>query len=362
MFYAEITSGAKEIFMTPLERVLATIHLEEADRVPCMPFICGDSRRVYGCNYDEWSKDGEIAAWSFLQTQEIIGFDAILTKIDLNIEAADFGQEIIYLPEFPSYPNMKNTFVNNCDDYLLKINHVDPTKPGRMAEHIKTCDILMNESGNTLPIFGFVNDPLGVLSIMRSPELLFSDCITHCEEVQRALSVITDVLEDYIRNLSKTGIPAIWIETIFGGHSHMNKKLWLKTSGNSLRRLADVTRECGMLLLAHSSNSSVYVDAHLEVLEPLAFSCAWLPDDCQSWIEAKHKWGKKLCLIGHVPPSQYLYLGTPGEVVEECRKEIKELAPGGGFILAPGWDFPHNASLLNAQAMVKAVELYGHYD
>lgn len=348
--------------MTPLERMMATIHLQEADRVPCMPFVCGDSRRVYGCGYDEWSKDGETAAVSFLQTQDIIGSDAILTKIDLNIEAADFGQEIIYPAELPSYPNFRNILINNPDDYIAKVKPVDPTKPGRMAEHIRTCDILMNEAGKTLPIFGFVNSPLGILSIMRSPELLFTDCMTCRDEVQVALATITDVLEDYIRALSKTGIPAVWVETIFAGHSHMGKKMWLDTAGVHLRRVADVIRECGMMVLAHSSNSGVYVDAHIEVLDPLAFSCAWIPHGCKSWIEAKQQWGDKLCLVGHVPPGQYLYLGSPDEVLEECRKEIEEMAPGGGYILAPGWDFPHNSSLLNARAMMKAVELYGRYE
>lgn len=348
--------------MTPLERILATIDLKKADRVPCIPLICGDCRRVYGCHYDEWTKDGEITARSFLQTRELIGFDAIVTKIDLNVEAADFGQEIIYPRELPAYPNYKNTMLTTPDDYSSRIESIDPTKTTRMAEHIRTCEILMNETGSTVPIFGFVNSPLGVLSIMRSPEMLFSDCITHQDEVKKALAIITDVLEEYIRALSKTGIPGIWIETIFAGNTHMRKKLWLDTEGAFLRRLAKVARECGMMVLSHSSNSGVYVDAHIEALNPAAISCAWVPDGSRDWHEAKQKWGDKICFIGYLPPAQYLYLGSPDEIKEECRKEIEIMGYNGGYILAPGWDFPHNSSLLNARAMVEAAELYGRYD
>jgi uroporphyrinogen decarboxylase len=82
--------------MTPLERVLAAIQMKEVDRVPCIPLVGGASRRVYGCGYEEWSTDGEIAAKSLLQAQSLLGFDAIVTEIDLNVEASDLGQEICF--------------------------------------------------------------------------------------------------------------------------------------------------------------------------------------------------------------------------------------------------------------------------
>ncbi|MBI2876656.1 MAG: hypothetical protein HYY20_07225 [Candidatus Tectomicrobia bacterium] len=40
---------------------------------------------------------------------------------------------------------------------------------------------------------------------------------------------------------------------------------------------------------------------------------------------------------------------------------MEDLSRGGGFILASGCEFPPNASLLNARAMVEAAELYGAY-
>ena len=347
--------------MTPLERVLAAIQFKEADRVPCMPLIGGASRRVYGCSYEEWSKDGEIAAKSLLQAQDLLGFDAILTEVDLNVEAADLGQEIIFPFDDQSYPNLKNTVIKSPEDYLQKIKPVEPAESERMSEHVKMCDMLVNERGDTVPVFGFVYGPLGILSIMRGPELLFADCMTYQGEIHNALAIITGVLEAYIRALSRTGIYAIWIETLFAGNKHMDKQMWLATEGKYLRRLATVTRECGLMLMAHSSSVGFYLDAHMETMHPQAISCAWLPDGAASWPETKQKHGKKTCIIGYISPIQYLFLGSPDEVKKECRKEILELAEGGGFILAPGWEFPYNASLLNAKAMVDAVAFYGRY-
>lgn len=347
--------------MTPLERVLAAIQHKEADRVPCMPLIGGASRRVYGCSYEEWSKYGEIAAKSLLQAQDLLGFDAILTEIDLNIEAADLGQEMIFPSDDQSYPNYNNAMIRSPNDYLTNIRPVEPVKTERMSEHLRMCDVLMNERGDHIPVFGFVYGPLGILSVMRGPELLFADCMTYQEEIHHALSIITDVLEAYIMALSRTGIHAIWVETLFAGNKHMDKNMWLNTEGKYLRRLAAVTRKCGLMLMVHSSSVGFYLDAHMQTMRPEAVSCAWVPDGASSWPETKEKYGDKICIIGHVSPIQYLFLGSPEEVKEECKREIQELAKGGGFILAPGWEFPHNASLLNAKAMVEAVELYGRY-
>jgi uroporphyrinogen decarboxylase len=223
------------------------------------------------------------------------------------------------------------------------------------------CDILVNEKGESVPVFGFVYGPLGVLSVLRGPELLFSDCMKYPEEVQHALSIITHVLGDYIRALAKTGIHAVWVETLFGCHKQMSKKFWMETEGVHLKRLAEVIRECGLMLIAHSSGVGFYLDAHMETMAPDAISCAWLPDGFSDWPQVKQTCAEKVCIMGHVHPIDCLYLGRPEEVREECKKQIKELAQGGGYVLAPGWEFPYDASLLNAKAMIDAAALYGKY-
>ncbi len=347
--------------MTPLERFVAATQFEEADRVPCVPLICGASRRVYGCSYEEWSTNADLCARALLQTQELLEYDGILTEIDLNVEAADLGQETLFPTDDQASSDFQNALIKNPDDYTTKLKPVDPSRTKRMSEHLRMCDILMNERGKNVPIFGFVYGPLGVLSVMRGPELLFMDCMKYREEVHHALSVITTVLEDYIRALAGTGIHAIWVETLFGCHKQMSEKFWLGMEGVYLKRLAAVTRECGLMLIAHSSGVDFFLDAHMEAMAPDAMSCAWVPDGCSGWVDAKEKYAKKVCFMGHVPAIDLLYLGGPREVTEECRKEIREMARGGGFVLAPGWEFPYNASLLNAKAMMDAAVSFGKY-
>ena len=56
-----------------------------------------------------------------------------------------------------------------------------------------------------------------------------------------------------------------------------------------------------------------------------------------------------------------MMLHTPEQVKEKCKEQIEVLAPGGGFILSTGCEFPPNGSLLNAIAMMEAAEEYGRY-
>ena len=48
--------------MTSLERTLASAEGKEPDRVPVCPLICGAAHRVYGANFDEFSKDAPLSA------------------------------------------------------------------------------------------------------------------------------------------------------------------------------------------------------------------------------------------------------------------------------------------------------------
>jgi uroporphyrinogen decarboxylase len=96
-------------------------------------------------------------------------------------------------------------------------------------------------------------------------------------------------------------------------------------------------------------------------MQPLLISVAYPPDDCNDWVEMKQKWGDKVALCGAVHPGQTIFLGTPDDVKEECKQFIQEMAGGGGYVLAPGCEFPPNGSLLNAMAIAEAAELYGRY-
>lgn len=346
--------------MTPLERVATALQHKEGDRVAAGPLVCGAARRVYGVTYAEWAQDAELQAKSMLQAQDLIGMDGCLQLVDLSVEAADFGQEVIFPIEDTPHPNYDNPLIQSPDDYA-KVERIDPTKATRMSEAIKYCDMLMNERGSTVAMMAFVYGPLGILSMMRGAEKLFFECVKYQENVIQGMEIITDVLEDYIKALTATGVHAVVLDTLFASSCIMSKKLWNATEAPYAKRMADAVREGGSMVIVHNCGNGVYFDVQMEAMSPVAISFAYTPDDCQDMDEAKQKWGDKTTLIGYVDPATYMFLGSPDEAKEECKRQIEELKKDGGFILSTGCEFPPNGSLINALSMMEAAELYGRY-
>ena len=346
--------------MTSLERIGATVQFQEPDRIPCVPLIGGASRRVCGVTYEEWAQDGELAAKCQIQAQELIGYDGIVAFLDLAVEAADFGQEVVYPMENTPGPNYNNPIIKTPDDYS-KLVRFDPTRGHRTREVLRSAEILMNELGSSVPVMGLCYGPLGILEMLRSAEKLFIDCIKHKEAVIQGLEIVTDVLVDFIKAQAKTGVHAIILTTLFAANSIMSKKLWMETEGPFVRRLADTIRACGPMVAVHNCAEGPYFDAMIETMNPVILSVAHKAHGCKDWREVKQKWGSKVCLYGYMDPANILYLGTPDQVKKECQKEIEELGEGGGFILGPGCEFPPNASLLSAVAMMDGAKIYGQY-
>jgi uroporphyrinogen-III decarboxylase len=66
-------------------------------------------------------------------------------------------------------------------------------------------------------------------------------------------------------------------------------------------------------------------------------------------------------LIGTVDPSAVVALGTPDEVAAAARADLAVMAPGGGFILAPGCALPFGTPGANIEALVASARDEGWY-
>ena len=79
--------------------------------------------------------------------------------------------------------------------------------------------------------------------------------------------------------------------------------------------------------------------------------------------DLKRRYGQKLAIFGNVDMGYTLSegLGTPEAIKAEARKQIKELAPGGGYGLATGAGLTRYVALENFMALREALYEYGTY-
>jgi len=76
--------------------------------------------------------------------------------------------------------------------------------------------------------------------------------------------------------------------------------------------------------------------------------------------QVKEQYGSRVCIIGNVDVDA-LSTGTPKKIEEIVRTLIRDIAPGGGYMLSSGNSLPSWTKVENALAMGAALRKYGHY-
>jgi len=229
------------------ERLLVTLRHREPDRVPCCPIVAGGGRRLTGHTYAEFSTDPAAAAESFLAAFDMIGGEIVVPLVDLSVEAADFGQEMVYPENSTAHPEYSRPLVKDVDGYR-KLRPVDFRNAERMLAAVKMLEIMLPRVGMRGVVGGFAFGPLGVLNMMRGSGEMFRDCVNHPAEVMAALDAITGVLVEYVEAQCDAGVIIVVLDTLFASYNGLSKELWEKIEGPFARQLAEAIRRGRHLL------------------------------------------------------------------------------------------------------------------
>ncbi len=345
--------------MNSMERIVLTLQHKEADRVPVYPLLNSVSRKATGITYEEWSKDAKKCAESIIKATEEIGADCICTLVDLSVEAADWGQEIVYHDDSAANPAMNNRCIKNADEYST-IEIINPRETPRMSEHIELARLLYEAKGQEMPIIGFVFGPLGILSMMRGQEEMFMDLIKCPDKMQIALRNITETLKEFCAALIESGCHAIMFDTLYASRTIMSAKMWDANEGIYIQELCEFVREKGAMVMLHNCGAGIYFKEQIERMHPVAISFQHIPFDCTDMDDVKAKYGDQVTLIGHIEPG-FVFTATEEELREMCRKQLDAYKKGGGYILATGCEYPASMDFEFAKVIVDEAKNYGKY-
>lgn len=345
--------------MNSLERVSLTLQHKEADRIPVYPLINSISRKTLGITYEEWTKDVDQCAEAIIKATDELDVDCICTLVDLSVEAADWGAEMLYFDDQAACPVHDNRVIQSDEDYE-KITIINPRKTPRMSEHIALARKLFEARGDVKPIVGFVFGPLGILGMLRGHDCLFMDLMMYPDKVHSALRNITETLKEFIRGLVEAGCHAIMLDTLFASKSIMSKAMWDEFEGFYVEELADVIRECGAMVMIHNCGNGVYFDIQIKRMDPVLISYMHIPDDCESMEDIKVKYGESITLMGHIEPG-WLMIATKEELEKACKEQIDVYKKNGGFILATGCEYPASIDFEHAKTMVNIAKTHGQY-
>ncbi|MDD3839045.1 MAG: uroporphyrinogen decarboxylase family protein [Clostridia bacterium] len=344
--------------MNSLERVNLILQHKEADRVPVYPIINSVSRKALDISYEEWTKDVDLCAESIIKTTEKLGLDVITTLVDLSVEAADWGQELLYFEDKAACPS-NNRVINTIEGYK-DIKRLDPRKTPRMSQHIELCKKLVDECGRQKPIVAFVFGPLGILSMLRGLDNIFMDMHDEPEYIHLALREISETIKELCSAIIETGVHAIMFDTLYASKSIMSEAMWDEFEGVYMEDIANHIHEQGCMVMIHNCGQGPYFDIQIDRLKPIAFSFLHVAAECDSYKDMKDKYGDNLTLIGHIDPT-WLSMASKEDIVAECKKEIDTFKEDGGFILSTGCEYPSPLDFDKAMLIVETAKEYGRY-
>jgi uroporphyrinogen decarboxylase len=119
---------------------------------------------------------------------------------------------------------------------------------------------------------------------------------------------------------------------------------------------------CEALLLFHSDGAVAplipdFIEMGIDALNPVQVSAAGMDP-----LTLKREFGRDLAFWGAACDSQEtLPFGTPGQVADEVKRRIDQLAPGGGYVLAPIHNVQAGVPVENVVSMFRAAQEHGAY-
>ncbi len=200
---------------------------------------------------------------------------------------------------------------------------------------------------------------------VRGMDKLMLDMAANPELADFVFDKFTDFYYEFYRRIFESAGDLIDIFALADDLGMQNSllispRMFEKFVAPRLRKMAELAHQYDIKLLLHSCGNIQkiiprLIELGLDVLDPIQ-------PEAMDPLKIKEEFGDQLCLRGGISAQQTLTQGTVDDVVTETKRIMEHLAPGGGYILAPGHpvltvDMPTE----NIIAMYETAFQYGSY-
>ena len=196
--------------------------------------------------------------------------------------------------------------------------------------------------------FSVSRGPLNIASYMMGTTEFMMALMTHPQDVQTLMRIITDYLKD-LHNLQKEWFPSIdgilVLDDIIG---FISRDQFEEFGLPYFRELYD--RNLAVKFLHNDANCMESIGVLPEMGVNL-FNMGFETD----LNHLKELTGNRVTMLGNIPPRDVLAKGTPEEVAQEVRTLVESLKDPSRIILSCGGGMPPGVSTGNIRAFVDAI-------
>ena len=355
--------------MNGYERIVAALHLKEADQVPIMePIIDKKVNEALwpGSDYfdlvEKMDLDGVCIGEGHIGGQAVVSEKAI-EEVTVSDESA-VGDVMVnswgvrYVRTAESYQPIGGPI--KSEDDLERYVPPDPNDEdmrltvGKASERFKGerfilyhcgCDFMraavLREHGLSDLLIDFVERPRlahGVLKLVNDYYVTLA---------LRAIEAGADGVlpgDDWAWNMGPMMSPAHFREFILP----------------YFKRFVEAAKGTGAYVIKHCDGNvwklmDMIVESGIDALNPIQ------PDAGMDIGEVKEKYGDRLCLAGNINCGYTLSEAPIEQVVREVKEAIRKAGPGGGYIMMSSNSLHSSVRAENYRAMVEATRTYGRY-
>ncbi|GHT04743.1 methylcobamide--CoM methyltransferase [Planctomycetales bacterium] len=339
--------------MTPRERLAAIKAGHPFDRLRCVPSISNTAARVIGCKVSELRRDGETLAQATIATYRRFGYDTVRVFTDLYVQPEAMGAKVrVPLDETA---HLDAPAINTVAEIAALTPH-NPHADGPLPALLQATRLVYEALHDEVPVTCAVEGPFTLAALLVGAETISRWMFKEPAAVHQLLEIAYRACSRLATAIIEIGATPSLTDAM-SSSTVISPKHFREFALPYLKRLVgDIRARSGAAPGLHICGKTAPI---WEGMVESGASCLSL-DNLADLRAAKESVGDRVCLMGNIPPSEVLLLGTPADVRRAALKCIREAGDNpGGFILASGCSLPTETPFANIDAMMDTVREVG---
>lgn len=345
--------------MTPRERVMAAMNLEDLDRPPVAIFTQSATVGMMdkcGAAWPDAYRDPQLMATLAAAQADVFGFECARASFCLTVEAERLGCGVA-IEKKDSTPMIKN---HPCKFECVEGVFDDPADlvpveefldGGRVGVVVEACEILKKEKGDTLPIVAGTTGPFTIAGHMVSTENIIFGMMMAPEEVDKWVAAMAPYCNTYSKALIEAGADIIQMSEPSASTDMIAPDTFVEASGNAIN--ASFKGVPGMSVLHICGNTYPILD-HMCGLDVTGLSIEEKVDP----YEAVEKVDGRRSLVGNVGSVKPMFQGKPEEIEDAAFASCD----AGFNIISTGCGIASMTPDENCRIMVETVKNFRRRD
>lgn len=331
--------------MNSMERVMAAMNQQEPDRVPLFLLFSTYGAKELGLSIKEYFSKPEYVVEAQLRLRNKFDSDCLTNFFYAALQIEAFGGEVIFRDEVA--PNSGEPFLKSIEEIAeIELPSIEQSEP--LKRVLRVTSLLQEAVKDAVPIIGSVVSPFSLPVMQLGFEKYLELLYFRKDEFEMLMRLNEEFCVAWANAQLAAGATAIGYSDPLASPEMIERDTYLQTGHKVAQRTISRIKGPVATQLASARALPVVDDIAKTGSVGVGFSAA---DDLAA-IKAVAR--NKICLIGNLNGLEMINWDA-AQARREVKKVIRQVAPGGGFILADNlgeipWHVPEEILLEISEA------------